>query len=317
MPDVPRVLSWSVESRAITGDDGKIAAVNLRDLPDLIVFLEAARAGSLTSAAKTLHTVQSNVTARVKSLERALGTQLLKRHARGVRLTPAGELVFQLAERTARVLDDLRDAFGHPAAASAAKLRLGAIETVAACHLPALVSGYCRTRPSLDVSVETGSSSALLKQLRGGQLDLAFVSRSCGLPGFREQVAFRDELVIVTPRAIPSLARLAVAGPPLTLLVQRLGCSYTDRLLTYLAATSPRGYRLLEIGTLEGIVRLVAGGLGVAALPRLFASGMATNHGVHLLQLPPALRSLETYVVAPARSQASFAASELFTLCGK
>jgi DNA-binding transcriptional LysR family regulator len=290
--------------------------VNLRDLPDLIVFLEAARAGSLTSAAKTLHTVQSNVTARVKSLERALGTPLLKRHARGVRLTPAGEVVFQLAERTAAVLDDLRDAFGQPTAAGGAKLRLGAIETVAACHLPALVSGYCRKRPHLDVSVETGSSSALLKQLREGQLDLAFVSRPSGLPGFREQLAFRDELVIVAPRGIPSLARLVASGPPITLLVQRLGCSYTSRLLTYLAAASPRGYRLLEIGTLEGIVGLVAGGLGVAALPRAFASGLAPNHGVHLLQLPPELRSLETYVVAPARSEASFAASELFAICG-
>ncbi len=294
-----------------------MAAVNFRDLPDLIVFLEAARAGSLTSAAKTLHTVQSNVTARVKSLERALGTPLLTRHARGVRLTPAGEVVFQLAERTAAVLDDLREAFGQATAASGAKLRLGAIETVAACHLPALVSGYCRKRPNLDVSVETGSSSALLKQLRERQLDLAFVSRRSSLPGFREQLAFRDELVIVAPRGIPSLARLVTSGPPLTLLVQRLGCSYTARLLTYLDAASPRGYRLLEIGTLEGIVRLVAGGLGVAALPRVFTSGLAADHGVHLLQLPPALRSLETYVVAPARSEASFAASELFAICGK
>lgn len=294
-----------------------MAVVNLRDLPDLIVFLEAARAGSLTSAAKTLHTVQSNVTARVKSLERALGTPLLKRHARGVQLTPAGEVVFQLAERTAAVLDDLRDAFGQPTAASSAKLRLGAIETVAACHLPELVSGYCRKHPSLDVAVETGSSSALLKQLREGQLDLAFVSRPSSLPGFREQLAFRDELVIIAPRGIPSLARFVASGPPITLLVQRLGCSYTGRLLTYLAAASARGYRLLEIGTLEGIVRLVAGGLGVAALPRAFASEMAARHGVHLLQLPPALRSLETYVVAPARSEASFAASELFAICGK
>ena len=290
--------------------------MNLRDLPDLIVFLEAARAGSLTSAAKTLHTVQSNVTARVKSLERALGTRLLKRHARGVRLTPAGEVVVQLAERTAAVLDDLREAFGRPTAASSAKLRLGAIETVAACHLPALLSAYCRRRPNLDVSVETGSSAALLRQIRERQLDLAFVSRPSRLPGFRDQIAFRDELVIVAPRTIPSLSRLVASGPPITLLVQRLGCSYTSRLLTYLDAASLRRYRLLEIGTLEGLVRFVEGGLGVATLPRLFAAGLATSRRVHLLQFPPALRTVETYVVAPARSEASFAASELFAICG-
>ena len=62
-------------------------------LPDLLVFLEAARSGSLTQAAQRLNTVQPNVTARIRKLEQALGTKLLQRHARGVRPTPAGEAV--------------------------------------------------------------------------------------------------------------------------------------------------------------------------------------------------------------------------------
>ena len=56
-------------------------------LPDVLVFLNVARCGSITKAANQLNMVQSNVTARIKKLEDALGVTLLRRHARGVKLS--------------------------------------------------------------------------------------------------------------------------------------------------------------------------------------------------------------------------------------
>lgn len=280
------------------------------NLPDLIVFLEVVRAGSLTRAAERLHTVQSNVTARIKSLEAAAGVALLARHARGVRPTPAGEAALLLAQRTDAVLDDLRFTFGK-GSRQAAKLRLGAIETVAATHLPTLVAAFARQHPAVDVSVQTGSSLALLKQLKQGELDVAFVSRAGQLAGFREQVAFLDQLVVVAPRttAAPLAKLLGAQGPPLKVLVQRLGCSYTERLLTHLGQTSPRPYRLLELGTLEGILAFVEAGVGIAAMPRGFAAALGGARKIRLLALPRALARLETFLVAPARADASRSAN--------
>ena len=62
-------------------------------LPDVLVFLNVVRSGSITRAAQRLNMVQSNVTARIKKLEYALGVTLLRRHARGVKLTGGGEAV--------------------------------------------------------------------------------------------------------------------------------------------------------------------------------------------------------------------------------
>jgi LysR family transcriptional regulator, cell division regulator len=298
-----------------------MAPVDPRTLPDLLVLLEVVRAGSLTRAAERLHTVQSNVTARMKSLERALGARLLERHARGVRPTPAGEAALALARRTDTVLDDLRFTFGQAAGKRAAKLRLGAIETVAASHLPALVSAFSRRHPNVDVSVQTGSSAALLQQLARSELDVVFVSRPSKLAGVRQHVAFRDELVVVAPPSSGSLADL-VAGaagetPPLKVLVQRLGCSYTDRLLTYLGQTSPKRPQQLEIGTLEGILAFVEAGMGIAAMPRAFVASLARGRAARLFELPRALRRLSTYLVAPARADASFAANDLVSFAGK
>jgi DNA-binding transcriptional LysR family regulator len=48
---------------------------------DLRFFEAAARLGGITRAADELHTVQSNVTARIRQLERCLGIKLFERHS--------------------------------------------------------------------------------------------------------------------------------------------------------------------------------------------------------------------------------------------
>ena len=287
-------------------------------LPDLIVFLEVVRAGSLTKAATRLHTVQSTVSARIRRLEAEAHTALLKRHARGIAPTPAGEAVLALAVRTQAVLDDLRLTCGRGSPASRGPLRLGSIETAAASHLPALVSRFTRLHPTVDVSVETGSSASLLKLLRRGELDAVFVSRGPGLPGFQEKVAFLDELTVVVPAAVRSWSHLlADRKKPLAVLVQRLGCSYTERLLTHLADEAPQGHLLRQLGTLEGVLGFVEAGAGIAAMPRAFAHAAGGRRALRQLPLPAKLARLETYLVAPAPAECSSVLKDLVNLCAK
>jgi DNA-binding transcriptional LysR family regulator len=285
-------------------------------LPDLVVFLEVVRAGSLTKAAERLHTVQSNVTARIKQLERATGTALLKRHARGIRLTPAGESVLALALRVDAVMCDLRLAFDRAAPHPAGKLRLGSIETTAASHLPAVVARFAQAHPGVEVSVETGSSASLLQQLKRGELDVAFVSRAPGITGYRELAAFEDELVIVAPVSLRSVTDLLSSGTaPVKLLVQRLGCSYTERLLAFLTQKSKRGHQVRQLGTLEGVLGFVEVGAGIATMPRAFATAAAGRRKIHFLDLPAKYARLETYLVAPANRDASVAVNAFVTQC--
>jgi LysR family transcriptional regulator, cell division regulator len=72
---------------------------------DLRVFEAVARLGSITAAAHELHTVQSNVTARIRSLENQLGA-LFRRHSRGVVVTTAGERLLPYAIKIAQLLKD-------------------------------------------------------------------------------------------------------------------------------------------------------------------------------------------------------------------
>src|SRR5215467_4589854 len=69
------------------------------DLADLRVFAAAARAGSLSRAARELHITQPAVSERIVRLERITGRPLLIRSSRGVVPTPAGERLLPYAER--------------------------------------------------------------------------------------------------------------------------------------------------------------------------------------------------------------------------
>ena len=267
-------------------------------LPDVLVFLNVVRCGSITKAAKRLNMVQSNVTARIKKLEEALRVTLLHRHARGVRLTGGGEAVLPLAIRLDAVLNDLGYAFGRGKPAKETSLRVGAIETVAAVQLPGLVSGFLQTSPHVDVSVHVGSSSTLIGQVKRGELDVAFVSRSFALPGVREERVFVDRLVVLAPVRMKSTADiLAVNGTGLKVLVQRLGCSYTERLLGFLEKRKVRPERIMEMGTLEGVIGFVEAGVGIAAMPESFIRPISKGRQVSMLSLPKAIAVLKTYVV--------------------
>ena len=103
-----------------------MAVVDAKLLPDLLVFFEVARVGSISEAARRLHMVQTNVTVRIQKLEAALGIRLLDRGARGSRLTAGGEALVPLAARLVTLLEDVDLAFQKSDHHKSELLRLGA-----------------------------------------------------------------------------------------------------------------------------------------------------------------------------------------------
>jgi len=271
--------------------------MDARLLPDLLVFLEAVRSGSLTQAALRLNTVQPNVTARIRKLEQALGAKLLQRHARGVRPTPAGEAALTIATRLGGVMDDLRAEFRTRGPARRARIRVGAIETVAASHLQPLVVSFTRRHPNVEMSVHTSSSLSLLKQLGQRELDVVFISRAAEADDITSQHVFRDELTVIAAPAVRSFTKLLdESRGELKILVQRLGCSYTARLLTYIGTRSTRKYRLLEAGTLESVLSLVEAGAGIATLPQAFVDAQRVGRKIRRFALPRDIRVVDTHM---------------------
>jgi LysR family transcriptional regulator, cell division regulator len=253
------------------------------DAADLRVFQAVADTGSMNKAALALNTVQSNVTARIKSLEDEIGLALFERTNRGVTLTAAGRRLLPYATRAARLLDDARRAVADEGTPSGA-LAIGSLETTAALRLSPVLAEFVATYPAVDLSLKTGTSCELVDGVLDRSLEGAFVCGPVDHPDLLAEPFFHEELVILTAPTVADFEVLA-AQPNLKIIVLKAGCSYRLQLEAMLARRGIVGVRQLEFGTLEAIISCVGAGLGVTLLPRALL-GSVWKHGrvgVHLL----------------------------------
>lgn len=267
------------------------------DLEGLRIFTAVARCGGITRAARTLHTVQSNVTAHVRQMERDLGVVLFERHSRGVSLTPAGRRLLDYAERIAHMVDDARRATTDDPSV-AASLSLGALETTAAVRLPPILASFTRSYPNVDLSLQTGTTGQLIDRVVARSIEGAFVAGPVRNAALNETEVLVEELVLVTRPGVDiatALGRDESDRPKA--IVFRAGCSYRQRLESLLVRRGIPNPRWLEFGTLDGIIGCVAAGLGVTLLPRaaVMAVGLRSKVGVHTL--PPSVAKVATVFI--------------------
>jgi DNA-binding transcriptional LysR family regulator len=248
--------------------------VHPRFLPDLLIFLEVARSGSISKAARRLHTVQTNVSARMQKLEAALGNKLLTRTARGINLTTAGETLLPVARRLDSLLGDLGQVFPKSRSRSPALIRIGSLETFAATHLAGLIASYHPIDPQPEFAITIGSSRSLVHMLQEDKLDIAFVSHPASVESLRTELTFQEELVLFAPK-----------DGGYKMIVQRQACSYSERFLSYSADHDLRVPRTLEAGSIEALLGLVEQGLGFAIAPRSLISG--TTRRIRIVSLTP------------------------------
>lgn len=282
------------------------------DLIDLKTFVAVARHGSMNRAAAELNTVQSNVTARIRAMERKLGVPLFKRHPRGVSTTPAGERVLPLVGRIAQLLEEVETVARDDGTPSGA-LVLGGLETTLALRLAPMLARFAQAYPDVRLVVHGGTSAQLVQEVIECRLDGAFVSGPVEHPDLEVAPAFAEELVLVTGTAVESLDTLA-RRPDLRTVVFRNGCSYRQRLDTVLARMGLVATRPLEFGSLDAIIGCVAADVGIALLPRGVAAAAEREGRVVLHQLPRDLATAETVFVRQRGAYVSSALSAFLSM---
>jgi LysR family glycine cleavage system transcriptional activator len=134
----------------------------------LRAFDAAARTGSLTRAAESLHLTHGAISHQIKSLEEELDVKLVERSGRGIRLTDEGE---RFAARVRGVLAELSDAVREVSERrNPRQLRLTTMPSFAARWLLPRVSRFFKAHPDIDLEIR--SSSAIV-DLQREDVDIA------------------------------------------------------------------------------------------------------------------------------------------------
>ena len=270
------------------------------ELSDLKIFLAVARQQSISRAAEELHYVQSNVTARIKQLEAGLGATLFHRKSKGVALTAAGQLLHDYALRILSLAKEAEDAIaegGEPQG----RLLIGSMETTAAIRLPQLLAAYHRAYPRVDLNLITGPSAESLGRLRAFEVDAALVAGEMTDAALMAEKAFEEELVLVAPLGVQ--APLQLDEPKI--LVFRSGCSYRAQLEKWIEQRGRRPNRIMEFGSIEGILGCIAAGMGISLLPRSVVDRPQHRNNCAIHPLPPEVGHVTTWLVRRRDEQPS------------
>lgn len=229
------------------------------ELVALRTFQAVVEEGGILAASRKLNTVQSNVTSRIRRLEEELGAELFFRRGRGLELAPSGRVLLDYARRML-ALERETSAAVKQAGEAAGELRIGAMETFAALHLPNALKTVCAAHPRVELRVFTDTSARLIERVLAHKLDCAFVAGPVVHPGLDF-----DELVVEELVQVHAHGADPVRQP---LILFREGCAYRSRALAWQRAIGHALADAMEFGTLEGILGCVAVGLGWTLMPR-------------------------------------------------
>jgi LysR family transcriptional regulator, low CO2-responsive transcriptional regulator len=226
---------------------------------------------SFSAAASDLHLSQPSVSYQVKELEEALGVDLLDRQGKRVRLTQAGEILYDYARRVLNLVDEAAVAIEQLRGLERGSLRVGASTTVGIYVVPIALGAFKKRHPGLQVSLEIGSRERLQAGVLNGELDVAVLSPPVKDPELECLPFMDDELVLVVPAGHRLATQNGVtladfAGEPF---LMREPASDTRQKVE--EAARQVGVHLqvaMELGSNGAIKHAVEGGLGVAVLSR-------------------------------------------------
>ncbi len=230
------------------------------------VFLAAADDGSISAAARRLGVSPSAVSQQLSGLEASLGTQLLDRSARPMRITAAGTIFRRHAQVIVNAAAEARAELAMADLSGLTTLRLGMIEDFDSDVTPRLLSRLAEDLRGCRFLLETGASHRLLDQLDTRALDIVvaadFGTELAGDADWREvHPLLADPFVAVTPPGrrtedLPLIQYTArhLMGRQIAAHLARLGLKPAHR---------------FELDSYPAILAMVAGGEGWTILTPL------------------------------------------------
>jgi DNA-binding transcriptional LysR family regulator len=277
----------------------------------LRVLIEVARQGSFSAAADALSYTQSAISQQIAALEAETGMTMLERHARGIRLTNAGETLVQHAEGILARLEAAEAELSAIAGLRAGRLRMASFPTAGATLMPLAIAIFRSRHPDIELTLAEGEPEQIAPRLRAGELDLALLFEFGELrpvPGGAAERLMRVEL-LEDPMYLALPRNHLLAGEPELHLsdlsgeawVQTSGASPCARHVVrccHAAGFEPNvSFESDDYQTVQG---LVAAGVGVALIPELALSVVREDIAIRTLSPSPPMRS----VVAAAPSDA-------------
>jgi molybdate transport repressor ModE-like protein len=263
------------------------------DLHTVRIVRAIAETGTISGAARALGYSQPAVSQHLQRAEARLGTPLVTRAARGVRLTEAGSVLARHALAITSALDAASGELADLSGLRTGSVRIAAFPTASSTIVPRLLGVMAETHPGIRLSYVEAEPPEALDLMREGSVDLAITFSYPGDPvdprvvtpeGFAQRVLFTEDVLVVAPTRIDFRDRGLANVADLREEQWIGGCPRCRGHL--LASCEAAGFIpsiAVETDNASAVLNLVASGIGVALLPRLALASSLVPEGVALL----------------------------------
>jgi DNA-binding transcriptional LysR family regulator len=243
------------------------------DFDQLTTFLEVAKLGNFSRAGDKVFRSQSAVSSQIRQLEQEYGTRLLDRSGKRVKLTPAGEVLFEYANRLLALRGESVRAVADQDQMPRGVLAIGANEATCLYVLPETFGEYRRRYSDVQISIYRNFSHKILERLQDGLIDVGIVTMPVKAPSLVVKRIFHDRLVLMTSPNHP-LARMdavpveAMVDYPIIL--PKAG--HTRKTMDKLLRPYQSQLRIaMELPSIAMIKAFVASGMGISLISESFA----------------------------------------------
>src|ERR1700758_3430704 len=159
-----------------------------------------------TKAALLLNVAQPALSHQIKQLEEELGTQLVERSNRRVRLTAAGDVFLARAARILEQLDTAARETVRAGQGEAGSLVIGVVSTAVCSVLPELLRKFRRESPQISLDIREMEPAEQVEALRREIIDIGLLFLAIQDPAFDSLVVSRERLIVALPTGHPPAA---------------------------------------------------------------------------------------------------------------
>lgn len=289
------------------------------------------QAGSVTAAAQELGLTQPAASQQLRAVERLVGTPVVVRSGRGVRLTEAGQVLARNASAVQSALDATLEEVAAVASLRAGRVRVAAFPSAVATLLPPALVSLRAAHPGLVTTLVEAEPPEALAELAAGRVDVALTfrdaepdgavpaagtARAAGPDRLHRVPLVRDDVVVVLPEAEGREPGAAVDLAELADRAWIAGCPQCREQLVGTCARAGFAPRVdFATDDYPAVLALVRAGTGVATLPGLALAALP-HPGVTVHPVRPAAARLVEAVTEPGTVRVPAVAAAIDALRG-
>lgn len=156
------------------------------DIENMKAFNKVAELKSISAAANELHHLQSNMSNKIKNIEKQFQTQLFFRHSNGVEPTKEGEKIYQQFKKMILLWEETIDIINN----EEETISIGITQSSLPMEFNTIIKEFYQQFPNKKLSIVSGSTSELIPKIANRELTIAYVAE------LEKENLFQDSQII-------------------------------------------------------------------------------------------------------------------------